>query len=292
MAVELVSEIGGEIISADSMAVYVGMDIGTAKPTAEEAARARFHLVDVADPALPFNVGEFQRLARVAMDDVLRRNPPAVVVGGSGLYVRAAIDGLDLDIPSRSDELRARLAAEAREFGNEHVHRRLTAIDPISAERIHPNNVKRVIRAIEIYELSGTPASALFGRQSGNVEQYAKTRWFGLTMNRDALYERIEGRVDSMIESGLVGEVAQLLQKGIDWRLPSMQGLGYKEIAGYLRGEYGREEAIALIKGNTRRFAKRQFTWFRAEARIRWLDVDGMTAKKVSEIIKGAISNE
>jgi tRNA dimethylallyltransferase len=292
VAVELVSEIGGEIVSADSMAVYVGMDIGTAKPADEETSRARFHLIDVADPAMPFNVGEFQRLARESIDDVLRRNPPTVVVGGSGLYVRAAIDGLDLDIPGRSDELRARLAAEAGEFGNEQVHKRLAEIDPISAARIHPNNVKRVIRAIEIYELSGTPASALFGRESGNVQTYPNTRWFGLTMNRDALYERIEKRVDSMIESGLIDEVAELLHRDIDWRMPSMQGLGYKEIAGFLRGEYGKEEAIALLKGNTRRFAKRQYTWFRADARIRWLDVDGMTAKKVSEMIKGVISNE
>lgn len=292
VAVELVSRIGGEIISADSMAVYRGMDIGTAKPTREEASRARFHLVDVADPAMPFSVGEFQRLAREAIDDVLARNPPAVVVGGSGLYVRAAIDGLDLGIPGRSDELRAELTQEAREFGNERVHRRLAQLDPVSAERIHPNNLKRVIRAIEICELGGVPASALWGRQSQNVHSYANSRWFGLTMNREALCTRIENRVDAMIDAGLIDEVADLIHRGLDLGLPSMQGLGYKEIAGFLQGEYGKEEAIALLKGNTRRFAKRQYTWFRPDGRIRWLDVDGMTAKKVSEIIKGVISNE
>lgn len=290
VAVEFVSQIGGEIISADSMAVYVGMDIGTAKPTREEASRARFHLVDVVDPSAPFSVGEFQRLAREAIDDVLQRNPPAVVVGGSGLYVRAAVDGLNLEIPGRSEQLRAQLAQEASEFGNESVYRRLAQIDPVSAELIHPNNVKRVIRAIEIYELSGTPASALYARQSGSG--YANARWFGLTMKRDALYERIENRVDAMIEAGLIEEVDGLLRRGLDLHLPSMQGLGYKEIAGFLRGEYGKEEAIALLKGNTRRFAKRQYTWFRPDARIRWINVDGMTAKKVSENIKGVLSNE
>ena len=290
VAVELVSEIGGEIISADSMAVYVGMDIGTAKPTREEASRARFHLVDAADPSAPFSVGEFQRLAREAIDDVLQRSPPVVVVGGSGLYVRAAVDGLNLEIPGRSEQLRARLAQDAREFGNESVHRRLAQIDPVSAELIHPNNVKRVIRAIEIYELSGTPASALYARQSGSA--YANARWFGLTMKRDALYARIESRIDAMIEAGLIEEVDGLLHRGLDSQLPSMQGLGYKEIAGFLRGEYGKEEAIALLKGNTRRFAKRQYTWFRPDTRIRWLNVDGMTAKKVSENIKGVLSNE
>lgn len=292
VAVELVSEIGGEIISADSMAVYVGMDIGTAKPTREEASRARFHLVDAADPSAPFSVGEFQRLAREAIDDVLQRNPPAVVVGGSGLYVRAAVDGLDLEIPGRSEQLRTQLAQEAREFGNESVHRRLAQIDPVSAEHIHPNNVRRVIRAIEIYECSGTPASALYARQSGNVPGYANASWFGLTMKRDALYARIENRIDAMIEAGLIEEVDGLLRRGLDLGLPSMQGLGYKEIAGFLRGEYGKEEAIALLKGNTRRFAKRQYTWFRPDARIRWINVDGMTAKKVSENIKGVLSNE
>lgn len=288
VAVELVSQLGGEIISADSMAVYTGMDIGTAKPTAQERQHATFHLIDVADPAKPFSVGEFQRLARSAIDGVMENNPPAIVVGGSGLYVRAAVDGLDLDIPERSDELRAALTKEATDFGNEHVHHRLAAVDPESAERIHPNNLKRVMRAIEIYELSGTPASELFGRQTRHGSPDA--RWFGLTMNRETLYKRIEKRIDTMIEAGLIEEVAGLLKLGIDPNLTSMQGLGYKEIAGFLRGEYGIEEAIALLKGNTRRFAKRQFTWFRADARIRWIDVDDMTAKKVSEIIKGELS--
>jgi len=289
VAVELVSEIGGEIVSADSMAVYVGMDIGTAKPTSLQKQRAHFHLIDVADPRKPFSAGEYQKLAAEAIEDILKRNPPAVVVGGSGLYVRAAVDGLDLSIPGRDDKLRARLAEEARELGNKSVHERLRKIDPVSAERIHPNNVKRVIRAIEIYELTGVPASELFERDAKRKSHYPDARWFGLTMNREALYERIDKRVDEMIAAGLIDEVAGLLKRGIDPSLPSMQGLGYKEIAAYLRGECSRDEAVSLLKLNTRRFAKRQYTWFRADPRVRWIDVTGMAAKKVSGVIKGEL---
>lgn len=289
-AVELVSEVGGEIVSADSMAVYQGMDIGTAKPKSEEKSRARFHLIDVADPAELFNVGQFQRLAKAAIDEIVSANPPAVVVGGSGLYVRAAIDGLNLEIPERDDALREKLAEEAHTYGNVHIHARLRELDPVSASRIHPNNLKRVIRAIEICEVSGVPASELFDADSKRERGYEKAQWFGLTVERETLNRRIDKRVDAMIEAGLIEEVAGLMQRGIGLEMPSMQGLGYKEIAGFLRGDYGQEEAVALLKGNTRRFAKRQYTWFRADDRIKWIDVDSMAAKKVSEIIKGELS--
>lgn len=282
VAVELVSKIGGEIISADSMAVYVGMDVGTAKPTLEEQSRARFHLIDVVDPSEAFNVGEYQRLARKAIDDVLKRNPPAILVGGSGLYVRAAVDGLDLDIPAGSEELRKDLHNQAHKYGNEYLHSRLQELDPDSAAQIHPNNIKRVIRAIEICKLSGAPASELHDKTR---QGYDCARLFGLTMNRQRLYERIENRVDMMIAAGLIEEVAGLLSRGIGPQMLSMQGVGYKEIAGFLRGEHTEQEAIQLLKRNTRRFAKRQYTWFVRDERIRWLEVDDMTAEKVSELI-------
>ncbi len=282
VAIELACKIGGEIISADSMAVYVGMDVGTAKPTREEQSRARFHLIDVVDPSEDFNVGEFQRLAQQAIDDVLKRNPPAILVGGSGLYVRAAVDGLDLDIPAGSEELRKDLEDQAHKHGNEYLHRRLQQLDPVSAEQIHPNNIKRVIRAIEICKLSGAPASELHNKTRRG---YDCARWFGLTMKRQRLYERIENRVDAMMAAGLIDEVFGLLNRGIDPRMLSMQGVGYKEIAGFLRGEYTEQEAIQLLKRNTRRFAKRQYTWFMRDERIRWLEVDDVTAEKVSELI-------
>lgn len=289
VAIELVSLIGGEIISADSMAVYMGMDIGTAKPSEEEQAKARFHLINVADPTKPFNVGEFQRLAQNTIDDILQRNLPAIVVGGSGLYVRAAIDGLDTSIPAQNEEFRLKLAEEAQIFGNEYIHKRLAAVDPKSAERIHPNNLKRVIRALEIYETTGRPASLLFDIDSKREAKYPNARFFGLTMNRNNLYSRIEERVDDMISAGLVDEVSALLERGADLSLPSMQGLGYKEIAGFLRGDYSMQEAVDLLKKNTRRFAKRQYTWFLADRRIEWIDVDYLTAKEVSQHIKESL---
>lgn len=289
VAIELVQLIGGEMVSADSMAVYKDMDIGTAKPTPEEQARARFHLIDVADPAVDFSVGEFQRLAQEAIDSILERNPPAVVVGGSGLYVRAAIDGLDSTMPAANEELRRRLNEEARLYGNEYVHQKLAAVDPVSAERIHPNNLKRVIRALEIYEATGTPPSVLFAADSRREPRYPGARLFGLSVDRDELYARIERRVDAMMEAGLEKEVARLLERGVDPGSTAMQGLGYKEIAGYVRGECSRDEAIDLLKKNTRRFAKRQYTWFRADPRVVWIDVAVRTAREVSITIKEAL---
>ncbi len=289
VAIELVSKIGGEIVSADSMAVYRGMDIGTAKPTALEQAKAKFHLIDVADPNEWFSVGDFQRLAWQAIDDILKRNPPAIIVGGSGLYIRAAVDGLDESIPSGNDEIRKKLEIEAKTYGRVCLHQRLAEIDPLSAQKIHPSNLKRVIRAIEIFELTGRPASELFAESQRKAPRYPGAAFFGLRMERNALYKRIEGRIDKMIEAGLVDEVRHLMENGVDLNKPSMQGLGYKEIAGYLQGEYSIEIAIDLLKKNTRRFAKRQYTWFNADKRIKWIDVDGKTASEVSTIIQGEL---
>ncbi|MCE5322296.1 tRNA (adenosine(37)-N6)-dimethylallyltransferase MiaA [bacterium] len=289
VAIELTALIGGEIVSADSMAIYKGMDIGTAKPTAEEQLRARFHLIDVADPAESFNVGEFQRLAHDAIDDISHRNPPAIIVGGSGLYVRAAIDGLDESIPADNKEFRQRMVEQARLYGNEYVHGMLAKVDPVSAQRIHPNNLKRVIRALEIYDLTGSRPSDVFEKDSRRESRYPDARFFGLTMDRKMLYARVEDRVDMMIDTGLVEEVSRLICSGIDPDTTAMQGLGYKEIAGYLRGEYGFDKAVELLKKNTRRFAKRQYTWFRADPRVQWIDVEGRTAAEVSLIIKESL---
>ncbi|MEN6356587.1 MAG: tRNA (adenosine(37)-N6)-dimethylallyltransferase MiaA [Armatimonadota bacterium] len=289
VAIELVTLIGGEIVSADSMAVYKGMDIGTAKPTAEEQSRARFHLIDVSDPAKSFNVGEFQQLAHDAIDDIVRRNPPALVVGGSGLYVRAAIDGLDTSIPADNQEFRQKMVEQARLYGNEYVHGLLAKVDQASAQRIHPNNLKRVIRALEIYEQTGSRPSDIFDADSRRQSRYSDVRFFGLMMDRKKLYARIEQRVDIMIETGLVEEVSRLMEMGVDPNTTAMQGLGYKEIAGYLGGKRGFDETVELLKKNTRRFAKRQYTWFRADPRVQWIDVGGRTAAEVSLIIKESL---
>lgn len=291
-AIELVKQIGGEIVSADSMAVYRGMDIGTAKPTQEERKLARFHLIDVVDPTEFFSVGQYQTLAHAAIDDIIERNPPAIIVGGSGLYVKAAIDGLAIWIPPRNEELRRRLIEQAKAQGKESLHAKLAEVDPELAKKIHPNNLKRVIRALEIYEATGIPLSAIFERDAKRQPRYPDVPIFGLIMRREALYSRIEERVDAMIAAGLVEEVAELLKRGIDTNLPSMQGLGYKEIAGYLNGKYTLEEAIDLLKKNTRRFAKRQLTWFRADKRIKWLDVENRSASEVATLIRQELENE
>lgn len=288
-AVELAGSIGAEIVSADSMAVYRGMDIGTAKPNARERSAAVFHLVDVADPARPFSVAQYQRLAHRAIDGILARGRSALVVGGSGLYVRAAIDGLNASVPAADDRLRQELREQAREHGSAWVHARLAAVDPESARLIHPNNLKRTIRALEIYESTGRPASAVFAADANRPPRYDGARWFGLTIDRAVLFDRIDRRVDLMIDAGLVDEVSGLLESGAGAGLTSMQGLGYREVAGYLRGKYGLDEAIALLKKNTRRLARRQYTWFRANPRVEWIDVDGLDAEEVSQIIKERI---
>jgi tRNA dimethylallyltransferase len=282
----LAEMVGGEVISADSMAVYRGMDVGTAKPSAQEKARAVFHLIDVADPRLPFSVGEFQRLAHVAIDSTVNANPPAIVVGGSGLYVRAAIDGLDESLPVGDDAFRAEMAALAESQGCEAVHSILADADPASAARIHPRNLKRVVRALEIWRSTGKPASEHFAGHSGRLENAKNARIFGLRMQRDALYARIDERVDLMMERGLVEETRSLLDSEVDSEGTAMQGLGYKQVAAYLRGELTLDEAVYFIKRDTRRFARRQFTWFNADDRVEWIDADGVGEQDVaSEIV-------
>lgn len=274
------------------MALYKYMDIGTAKPSAEEQSGTKFHLIDVADPAESFNVGEFQKLAHGVIDDIIRRKMHAIVVGGSGLYVRAAVDGLDTTMPAENAELRAKLEQEVQTYGNLSLHRKLAKIDPKSGERIHPNNVKRVIRALEIYGATGIAPSVMFEIDAERQPVYPNAIFFGLNMSRDQLYARIEKRVDAMIGEGLVEEVSRLLHRGIDPSATSMQGLGYKEIVGYLRGDCALDDAIALLKKNTRRFAKRQLTWFRADSRIKWINIDNRTASEVSKQIKEILFNE
>jgi len=277
VGIELAGMLAGEIISADSMAIYRGMNIGTAKPTPEEAARARFHMIDIVDPDEPFSVREFARLAIPIIDDCIARGVWPILVGGTGLYVQAVIDGLDIPSAGPDPKLRASLLEFARMKGNEALHARLAAVDPQTARRLHPNDVKRVIRALEVYELSGVPMSRLCEKFK-KAPNYPDALIFGLEMNRERLYARLEARIDEQIERGLVEEVRQLLDKGYDESLPSMQALGYKEIARYLRGECDLARAVYLLKRDTRRYAKRQYTWFRRDRRIRWISMDEIDA--------------
>lgn len=284
VGIELAKRLSGEIISADSMAVYKGMDIGTAKPTADERREAVFHLIDVVEPNEEFSAAEFKRLAEEAIADIVRRGKLPLLVGGTGLYVRAVTGGLNIPTAGPDWTLRERLKAEAEEFGGEHLLERLRLVDPETAVRLHPNDLKRIIRALEVHALTGHPISH-YHRTAGTEDVKFRVRLFGLTMSRPALYRRIEERVDEQIESGLVEEVRELLQKGFTPELPAMKGLGYKQIAGYLLGECDLPTAVDLLKRDTRRFAKRQFTWFRADPSILWLDVENLSASEAGEEI-------
>lgn len=270
VAIELALMIGGEVVSADSMMVYRGMDIGTAKPTAAEMRGVPHHLIDVVDPDEDFSVAKYQEKAERAIADISRRGLWPLLVGGTGLYVRAVTDGYSFSAKG-DPALRARLLEEVRHSGSQVLHERLAAVDPSTAERLHVNDVRRIIRALEVYHLTGRPISDFHERDAAHKPKY-RLCMFALTMDREVLYRRIEERVDRMIAQGLVDEVAGLLKKGFTPDLVSMKGLGYKEIAAYIRGETSLEEAVRILKRNTRRFAKRQLTWFRRDTRLTWID--------------------
>ncbi|MGO0123345.1 tRNA (adenosine(37)-N6)-dimethylallyltransferase MiaA [Desulfothermobacter acidiphilus] len=268
VAIEVALRLKGEIISADSMMVYRGMDIGTAKPSLEERRGVPHHLIDVVEPDQHFSVGAFQAMVQELIPAIHQRGHWPLLVGGTALYLRAVIDGYTLAVEANR-ELRQRLLEEARRLGTAHFYEQLRAIDPQAAAKIHPHDRKRLVRALEIYYQTGKPPSEL---QRQAPPPY-RVLMFGLHLPRTELYRRIEQRVDAMIAAGLVEEVRRLLERGISPQATSMQGLGYKEIAAYLRGEVSWEQALYLLKRNTRRFAKRQLTWFRRDPRIRWLDV-------------------
>ena len=289
VAYELAKRIGAEIISADSMAVYKGMNIGTAKPTARQRRTVPFHMVDLLDPDEPFTVADFQERAVKTVDGLLAGHRTPLIVGGTGLYIRALIDGLNIPGPAPKPELRARLEKVALEKGRSYLHGRLAQVDPITAAKLHPNDVKRVIRALEVYEQARAPMSQIIEQTRPLAPRYPDAILFGLTMDRESLYRRIEERVDEQIRAGLVEEVAGLLARGYDPNLPAIQGLGYKEIAGHLRGLCDLETAVRELKRNSRRFAKRQYTWFRADARIDWINVDNLSPSEAADILEAKL---
>ena len=272
-AVELALRMNGEVISADSMQVYRGMDIGSAKITREEMRGVPHHLIDCASPEENWNVVRFQKEARQAVEDIISRGRLPILCGGTGFYIQALLYDIDFTQMEENTPLRERLSAMAAEKGPEAVHALLAKKDPASAAAIHPNNIKRVIRALEFMEESGGSIA------SHNIQQRAKEScyrsvFFVLTMDRAKLYERIDRRVDLMMERGLVDEVRGLREMGIRRDSTSMQGIGYKQIYGYLEGEYDLEEAVRLVKRDTRHFAKRQLTWFKREKDVIWTDLD------------------
>lgn len=272
LSIRLAKAVGGEIISADSMQVYRHMDIGSAKVTAEEMDGVPHHLIDVLEPEEEFNVVVFQQLARQALKEIYSRGNIPIVAGGTGFYIQALLYDIDFRENEEGGRIRRELEALAAEKGCAHVHELLRQVDPESAEQIHPNNIKRVIRAIEYYRQTGEPIS-LHNRIEREKESPYNFLYYVLTTDRSLLYQRIDRRVDQMLENGLVEEVRLLKERGCHRGQTSMQGLGYKEILDYLNGCCSLDEAIYVLKRDTRHFAKRQLTWFKRERSVRFLNL-------------------
>lgn len=267
----LAEQYGCEIISGDSMQVYRGMDIGTAKATPEERKRIPHHLIDIRDPQEAFSVSDFQQLAREKIAEIHSRGKLPFIVGGTGLYIESVIYDFQFSEAGVDETFRRKQHEYAAVHGSGALHKRLNEIDPETADRLHPNDLRRIIRALEVHHLTGMPMSHYSAKQTKQPLYNACI--LGLTMERKKLYERIELRVDEMMEQGLVEEVESLLRQGCTREMVSMQGLGYKEIADYLQGDYDLTEAVRLLKQSTRRFAKRQLSWFRRMQDIHWVDL-------------------
>ena len=270
-SIGLAKAIGGEIISADSMQVYKGMDIGSAKIRPEEMKVIQHYLVDVLEPSCEFHVVRFQQMAKQAMAEIYAKGKIPIVVGGTGFYIQALLYDIDFTENEEDTGYREELEALAKERGAEYLHEMLKEVDPESARQIHANNRKRVIRALEFYRLTGQKISEHNETERAKESPY-EFCYFVLNDDRKKLYDRIEKRVDQMLEMGLLEEVTALKNKGYTKDMVSMQGLGYKEMLNYLNGECSYEEAVSILKRDTRHFAKRQLTWFRRERDVIWIE--------------------
>lgn len=278
LSIQLAKALGGEIISADSMQVYRHMDIGSAKIRSEEMQGVRHHLIDILEPWEDFNVVIFQRLARECMQGIYERGNIPILTGGTGFYIQAVLYDIDFTENEEDTDYRKELEKLAAEKGKAHLHRMLQEVDEASAMAIHENNIKRVVRALEFYKMTGRKISE-HNEAERKKESAYHSCYFVLNDNRNELYKKIDARVDKMIADGLVEEVERLKQMGCRRDMVSMQGLGYKEILSYLENEISLEQAIYLIKRDTRHFAKRQLTWFRRERDVVWVQKNEILAK-------------
>lgn len=271
LSIDIATQFNGEIISGDSMQVYRGMDIGTAKISPVEMKNIPHYLIDIYEPDKYFSVAEFQELATKKISDINSMGKLPIIAGGTGLYIKSVTHKYDLPDAGVDEEYRLKLNSLAEKEGNEYLHNKLQDVDPKTAERLHKNDVKRIVRALEVYHLTGKTLSELL--ESQKLESPYELLIIGLTMDRQKLYNRINHRVDKMLQEGLIDEVRRLMEKGYDESYYSMQGIGYKEIIQYLKGEISLEGAIDSIKQGTRRFAKRQLSWFRQIPEIHWFDL-------------------
>ena len=271
LSIALAKAVNGEIISADSMQVYQYMDIGSAKIKKEEMQGVPHYLIDVLKPEEEFHVVRFQEMAKQAMEEIYAKGKIPILTGGTGFYIQAVVKDIDFSENTEKSEVRSRLEQLAKDKGSEYLHQKLLEVDPDSAQKIHANNVKRVIRALEYYELTGEKISLHNEREAAKESPYCYA-YFVLNDMREKLYQRIDARVDEMLKEGLVQEVEKLSRMGYTRNMVSMQGLGYKEILAYLEGECSLEEAVYILKRDTRHFAKRQITWFKREPDVIWVN--------------------
>ncbi|MGB8645368.1 MAG: tRNA (adenosine(37)-N6)-dimethylallyltransferase MiaA [Anaerolineae bacterium] len=278
IALQLGQALDGEIVSADSRQIYREMDIATAKPSPAERERVPHHLIDIVNPDESFTLAEYQERAYAAIDEILARGKQPLLVGGTGLYVRAVIEGLNIPrVPPNPERRRA-----LEQIPTPELYARLQQLDPAIAVTILPNNVRRIIRALEVIDATGELMSTL---QTRHPPPYPIVQ-IGLTMPRDLLYARVDTRIDRMIEQGVVDEVRRLVARGYAFTLPSMTGLGYREIGQYLRGEIPLEEAVRLLKSNTRKFIRHQANWFRpTDSRIHWFDLSAQGDAAIQEFV-------
>lgn len=284
LVVRLAEGLDGEIVNADSMQVYRGMDIGTAKPSPEVRHRVPHHLIDIADPDQEFSASDFRREAEKAIADIAGRGKNAFIVGGTGLYIKALLQGL-VDSPSGAGDVRLELEEEARRHGNDALLGELTRVDPVTAERLHPNDLVRIIRALEVYRMTGNPISQQRSSHGFRGDYYCVLK-LGLTVERRELYERINRRVERMMAAGLVDEVRTLLEHGFSTQLKALRSIGYRQICAYLSGEYSLDEGVRLIQRDTRHYAKRQMTWFKNDNEINWVEYSDNFASIYNNVIE------
>ncbi|MCE5260180.1 MAG: tRNA (adenosine(37)-N6)-dimethylallyltransferase MiaA [Chloroflexi bacterium] len=283
LAVRIAQEVACEVVSADSRQIYRGMDIGTAKPTPEERLNIRHHLIDIVAPDQILALPQYITLAGQAITDIAGRGMLPLLVGGTGQYIRALLEGWAVPRVEADATLRAELESYAEQEGPQALHKRLEAVDALAASRIDYRNVRRVVRALEVYYTLGQPITALQAKQGSPYD----TLIIGLTLPREDLYDKADLRIEQMLASGFVTEVAGLVKQGYAFDLPAMSGLGYQQIGAYLRGEIALDEAVLLIKRSTRRFIRHQYNWFRLnDPHIRWFQADNTAPAAIIEAIK------
>ncbi|MGI6169639.1 MAG: tRNA (adenosine(37)-N6)-dimethylallyltransferase MiaA [Christensenellales bacterium] len=287
-AIELARRLDGEIVTADSVQVYIGMDIGSAKPDIRERAAAKHHMIDLVEPDVPYNVMLYKQAAVTVIDDIHARGKLPILAGGTGLYVNSLVYPMEFNEASYDEDYRESLRRFSDEHGAEALHQRLACVDAEAAASIHPNNQKRVIRALEVHHLTGRPFSSFQTTYREQPPPYDLTM-VGLTMPRSLLYERIEQRVEDMMAHNFLDEVATLLSK-YPQDCHAFDSLGYRQLIAYMEGDYSLPEAIQQIKRETRRFAKRQFTWFNRDQRIRWYSV--LNYRRIEDMIVDIIQME